>query len=338
MDGGPPPHPGRPVARRPACGRPVSVRERADHRARDGDRHPPNGAFRGFGAPQTRLAAEMQVNRVAEALDSSPLDLRRRWCTASGDTTPTGQVLRESVAGIEVLEAAAQASVFDRAQAQTRAMREARTDGAGSRPASAWRSPGTGRAPPAAARRGCVGRLGRADRRRSDPRAHRPEESARGRRAIFPQLVAEALGVELRRWTAPQDTSSSPTAGRPSRRAPRSSSAGSSSVPRAAGATVEEQSACRSRRPRRRRAAARRRALHAVSGRAVRRQGLAGDAYRIRLGGIRRARRRRPRHRGGGGRDCVAADDAGRIIHPVLAKDQVEGARCRRSDTRRSRR
>src|SRR5688500_17619350 len=38
---------------------------------------PPNGAFRGFGAPQTEFAAEMQINRIAEALDASPLDLRR---------------------------------------------------------------------------------------------------------------------------------------------------------------------------------------------------------------------------------------------------------------------
>ena len=91
---------------------------------------PPNGAFRGFGAPQTEFAAEMQVNRIAEALDVSPLDLRRRWVYRTGDTTPTGQVLRESVAGIEVLEAAAEASAFDRSHAQTRAMREARTDGA----------------------------------------------------------------------------------------------------------------------------------------------------------------------------------------------------------------
>ena len=44
--------------------------------------------------------------------------------------TPTGQVLRESVAGVDVLEAAAQASAFDRTHAQTRAMREGRTDGA----------------------------------------------------------------------------------------------------------------------------------------------------------------------------------------------------------------
>src|SRR4029079_19400793 len=91
---------------------------------------PPNGAFRGFGAPQTEFAAEMQVNRIADALDASPLDLRRRWVYREGDTTPTGQVLLESVGGIDVLEAAAAQSTFDRTHAQTRSMREGRTDGA----------------------------------------------------------------------------------------------------------------------------------------------------------------------------------------------------------------
>ena len=74
---------------------------------------PPNGAFRGFGAPQTEFAAEMQVNRIAEALGESPLELRRRWVYQEGDSTPTGQVLRESVGGPAVLEAAAEASTFD---------------------------------------------------------------------------------------------------------------------------------------------------------------------------------------------------------------------------------
>ncbi|RPH34726.1 MAG: aldehyde oxidase, partial [Chloroflexi bacterium] len=69
---------------------------------------PPNGAFRGFGAPQTEFAAEMQVNRIADALGESPLELRRRWVYVEGDITPTGQVLRESVGGEAVLEAAAE--------------------------------------------------------------------------------------------------------------------------------------------------------------------------------------------------------------------------------------
>src|SRR3954469_19614408 len=73
---------------------------------------PPNGAFRGFGAPQTEFAAETQMNRIAEALDISPLDIRRRNVYRVGDATPTGGVLRDSVAGEEVLERAAEAAEF----------------------------------------------------------------------------------------------------------------------------------------------------------------------------------------------------------------------------------
>ena len=90
---------------------------------------PPNGAFRGFGAPQTQFAAEMQVNRVAEALGMSPLEIRRRWVYRPGDVTPTGQVLRTSVAGEEVLERAAEASEYERVRERTA---RARAERAGS--------------------------------------------------------------------------------------------------------------------------------------------------------------------------------------------------------------
>ena len=38
----------------------------------------PGGAFRGFGGPQGAFAAEMQVNRLAEALNMDPVELRMR--------------------------------------------------------------------------------------------------------------------------------------------------------------------------------------------------------------------------------------------------------------------
>src|SRR5690349_14165477 len=50
---------------------------------------PPNGAFRGFGAPQTEFAAETHLNRIADRLGVSPLDIRRRNVYRDGDTTPT---------------------------------------------------------------------------------------------------------------------------------------------------------------------------------------------------------------------------------------------------------
>src|SRR5262245_23342900 len=65
---------------------------------------PPNGAFRGFGAPQTQFALECHMDRIAERLKMDPLDLRRKNAVRQGDVTSTGQVLTESVGAHEVLE------------------------------------------------------------------------------------------------------------------------------------------------------------------------------------------------------------------------------------------
>ncbi len=80
---------------------------------------PPSGAFRGFGAPQTEFAAEMQVNRAAEALGVSPAVLRARWAYGIGDTTATGQVLRDSVGARSVLERVVEASRFEEVRTAT---------------------------------------------------------------------------------------------------------------------------------------------------------------------------------------------------------------------------
>jgi CO/xanthine dehydrogenase Mo-binding subunit len=99
----------------------------------------PNGAFRGFGAPQTEFAAELQMARAAERLGMSPAEIRRRNVYKLNDVTPTGQVLRESVAGEEVLEKALAASYFDRVHARTRA-EAADRGGSGTVPSGALRS------------------------------------------------------------------------------------------------------------------------------------------------------------------------------------------------------
>ena len=57
---------------------------------------------------------------VAEALDLSPAELRRRWAYREGDATPTGQVLRSSVGAVAVLERAVEAGGFEAARARTR--------------------------------------------------------------------------------------------------------------------------------------------------------------------------------------------------------------------------
>src|SRR5215831_18447215 len=59
--------------------------------------HPPHGAFRGFGAPQSIFALERQMNRVAAVVGLSPEEFRRRNFIRQGQTTATGQTIREPV-------------------------------------------------------------------------------------------------------------------------------------------------------------------------------------------------------------------------------------------------
>jgi CO/xanthine dehydrogenase Mo-binding subunit len=65
---------------------------------------PPNGAFRGFGAPQVSFAYEMQMEKIATELGLDPLEVRRRNLLREGDITATGQKLKWSVGSEEVLE------------------------------------------------------------------------------------------------------------------------------------------------------------------------------------------------------------------------------------------
>jgi CO/xanthine dehydrogenase Mo-binding subunit len=73
---------------------------------------PPNGAFRGFGAPQTIWAMERHLDRVARELGVDPGELKRKNLLDVGDTTPTGQVLRSSVGGAECVEKVFEASDY----------------------------------------------------------------------------------------------------------------------------------------------------------------------------------------------------------------------------------
>jgi CO/xanthine dehydrogenase Mo-binding subunit len=73
---------------------------------------PPNGAFRGFGAPQTLFALEVHMDRIAERLGIDPLDLRLANALREGDTTSTGQRLGRDVSARAALLAAAKRSGY----------------------------------------------------------------------------------------------------------------------------------------------------------------------------------------------------------------------------------
>ena len=81
---------------------------------------PPNGAFRGFGAPQTQFAMEVHMERIAEALGIDSAKLRARNALKPGDTTATGQVLGDDTSAIAVLREAVKRTGFTRKRAKYR--------------------------------------------------------------------------------------------------------------------------------------------------------------------------------------------------------------------------
>lgn len=58
---------------------------------------PPNGAFRGFGAPQTLFAVERHMDVIAETLQIDPVEFRRNNLIRPGQTLATQQVMRDPV-------------------------------------------------------------------------------------------------------------------------------------------------------------------------------------------------------------------------------------------------
>jgi CO/xanthine dehydrogenase Mo-binding subunit len=168
---------------------------------------PPNGAFRGFGAPQSLFAAELMVEHVAERLGIASVDLRRKWMLRLGDTTATGQTLTESVSAELVLDAA---------------LRAVQPSG---RPADPDR-------PTVRRGRGLSlvfhgsGFTGSGEKKLSGKVAiealsggtfqilSASTEIGQGTKTIFCQLAADALGVSIDRVVlAPQDTSRVPDSG-----------------------------------------------------------------------------------------------------------------------------
>ncbi len=58
---------------------------------------PPHGAFRGFGAPQSLFALERHMDRIAQAVGLSPVEIRKRNFLKPGQTTTTNQTVKEEI-------------------------------------------------------------------------------------------------------------------------------------------------------------------------------------------------------------------------------------------------
>ena len=181
---------------------------RCDHMTRSGrvvmTNTPPNGAFRGFGAPQTEFAIEVHMERIAE---------RSGWIrcgcgsgTRCGPATPRprASVLGEDCSALQVLREAV-AEIGYRAQAARRT--PARTGGSALALLPRRR---LHRQRGAQAR---LARLGGADRdRRRDP--HLQHRDRAGHRTMHAQIVADALGIPYESVEVAQpDTSVVPDSG-----------------------------------------------------------------------------------------------------------------------------
>ncbi len=174
---------------------------------------PPNGAFRGFGAPQVMFAAERHMDRIARELDLDPIALRRANLYRDGDVTPSGQTLFD-VASIEVLDRALEAAekplppslVPTRPGGGQAAGRRASGRGV----AIAWHGCGfTGN--------GEAALKGKADVSLDGDRVviHTAStDIGQGTDSIFPAIVADVLGIDVERVSnAPHDTADVPDSG-----------------------------------------------------------------------------------------------------------------------------
>jgi CO/xanthine dehydrogenase Mo-binding subunit len=74
--------------------------------------HPPNGAFRGYGATQAVWASERLMDELASRLDLDPLELRLRNVLRDGETFATGETMHD-VNFAECLRACAEAIGWD---------------------------------------------------------------------------------------------------------------------------------------------------------------------------------------------------------------------------------
>ncbi len=73
---------------------------------------PPHGAFRGFGAPQSLFAMERHMDRIAQEVGLSPVEIRRRNFLQPGQTTTTEQVIREPIDLGKLLDRALEVSDY----------------------------------------------------------------------------------------------------------------------------------------------------------------------------------------------------------------------------------
>lgn len=172
----------------------------------------PNGAFRGFGAPQTQFAIERHMDRIAREVGRDPWEIRWANALRHGDRLPTGQVVDESTSARRCLERLEQETGFRRRWRELEASRQ------GAEP--------SGRGIGLSLYFHGAGFTGNGERRMRSPVTARLAADGRvevltattdmgqGCAAIFPQIACEASGLSAEDVRFPEpDTDRVPDSG-----------------------------------------------------------------------------------------------------------------------------
>ncbi|MBP7866119.1 MAG: xanthine dehydrogenase family protein [Acidobacteria bacterium] len=173
---------------------------------------PPTGAFRGFGAPQGLFAVERHMDVMAHRLGRDPLEFRRLNLLRNGDTNATGQLFRWEKNLHGVLDRALELSRFE--ETRKAAEENNRSD--------AWRKRGVGLSlffhgsgftGSGETKMRSVARL------EADPEGFvvirvSSVEMGQGARTVLAQMVAETMGIGLDQVRYPNpDTARVPNTG-----------------------------------------------------------------------------------------------------------------------------
>ena len=74
----------------------------------------PNGAFRGFGAPQMLFAVEMFMHHIAKETNKDPLDIRMKYLAKQGDATSTRGSFRDPIIMDDMIKKALEISDYNK--------------------------------------------------------------------------------------------------------------------------------------------------------------------------------------------------------------------------------
>ncbi|MGC8568610.1 MAG: xanthine dehydrogenase family protein molybdopterin-binding subunit [Nitrososphaeria archaeon] len=165
-----------------------------------------SGSFRGFGNTASQLAAEMNLNILADKLNIDPIDLRLKNILRKGSTTGTGHVITEDVGLAEALMKIREASGWDRKRRERQTESDGKVRGIGV--ACAWHGMGTSRAAPQYSAGYVVMRKdGSVDVYTGIT------EIGQGTATGIAQIVSEVLGVQIGRINVHAGTTEAPDTG-----------------------------------------------------------------------------------------------------------------------------